>query len=95
MGEFKSAVEPFTSTSSSPESRQQTREILDAATSTFVSAVMERTGYTSDEVNELLNTPPVDRVNFALENGLIDAIAFDNEIENMIKARIGEDEDDD
>ncbi|MDX1591939.1 MAG: signal peptide peptidase SppA [Balneolaceae bacterium] len=95
VGEFKSAVEPFTSTSSSPESRQQTREILDAATSTFVSAVMERTGYTSEQVNELLNTPPVDRVNFALENGLIDAIAFDDEIENMIKARIGEDEDDD
>jgi protease IV len=95
VGEYKSAVEPFTSTSSSPESREQTREILDAATATFVSAVMERTGLTADEVNELLNTPPVDRINFALESGLIDAIAFENEVESMIKARIGVEEDDD
>lgn len=95
VGEYKSAIEPFTSTSSSPESRQQTREILNAATTTFVNAVMERTGYSADEVNDLLNTPPVDRVNFALENGLIDAIAFNDEVEAMIKARIGVEEDDD
>ena len=94
VGKFKSAVEPYTSVESSPESRFQTRELLDAAITTYVSAVAKKLDTTSEEVNNMLNTPPVDRVNYAVENGLLDAIAFDSEIEQVIKNRIGLDEDD-
>ena len=94
VGKFKSAVEPYTSVESSPESRFQTRKLLDAAITTYVSAVAKKLDTTSEEVNNMLNTPPVDRVNYAVENGLLDAIAFDSEIEQVIKNRIGLDEDD-
>lgn len=95
VGKYKSAVEPYMNESSSPESREQTREILFAASETFVNAVAKRTGKSSEEINALLNTPPVDRVNFALENGLIDAIAFEDEVESFIKQRLEIDEDSD
>lgn len=94
VGKYKSAVEPFTSEESSPESRFQTRQILDAAMSTYVTAVAKKLDTSPDRVNEMLSTPPIDRVNYALENGLLDAIAFDSDIEQIIKSRFGLDEDD-
>jgi protease IV len=93
VGKYKSAVEPFMNESSSPESREQTLEILNAATATFVDAVVKKTGKSPEEIHDLMNTPPVDRVNFALENGLIDAIAFEDEVEKLIKQRLELDED--
>jgi len=94
VGKFKSAVEPFTSEESSPESRMQTRMIMDAAMSTYVTAVTKKLNATAEEVNNMLNTPPIDRVNYAVENGLLDAIAFESDVERIIKSRIGLEEDD-
>jgi len=95
VGKYKSAVEPFMNESSSPESREQTRDILETASNTFVNAVAERTGKSTDEIHDLLNTEPVDRVEFALENGLIDALAYPDEVENIIKQRLEIDDDTD
>lgn len=95
VGKYKSAVEPFMNRESSPESREQTREILEAASSVFVDAVANRIDKTPDEVNTMLNTPPIDRLQFALDNGLIDAFAYDDEVEKKIKTRLEVDEDSD
>lgn len=95
VGKYKSAVEPFMNNAPSPENVEQTQEILNTATSTFINAVVERTGKSFDEVSDLMDTPPVDRVNFALENGLIDVIAFPDEVEDHIKQRLEIDEDSD
>lgn len=89
VGKFKSAVEPFLETSASPESRQQISEILNAATVTFTDAVAKKTGRSVDEVTELLNSPPVNRLESAVEFGLIDELMFENEIENVIRTRLG------
>ncbi|MDR9419314.1 signal peptide peptidase SppA [Gracilimonas sp.] len=89
VGKYKSAVEPYLETSASPESREQAREILNTATTTFVEAVSQKTGKTPEAVNELLSSPPVNRLQFALDNGLIDAFAFDNEVEIILKERTG------
>jgi protease IV len=95
VGKYKSAVEPFMNESSSPESREQTRDILETASNTFVNAVAERTGKSTEEIHDLLNSEPIDRVEFALENGLIDAFAYPDEVENIIKQRLEIDDDTD
>ncbi|MEX0822839.1 MAG: signal peptide peptidase SppA [Balneolaceae bacterium] len=95
VGMYKSAVEPYIQDSSSPESRQQLNEILNSASDTFIEAVMARTGKTYREVDDMLNSPPYDRLNFALEEGLIDAYAFEDEVEAIIKQKLDLDEDDD
>lgn len=95
VGEYKAAVEPFLQRESSPASEEQLRDILNSASSRFVQAVEVKTGKSADEINELLNTPPIDRVQFALDNGLIDMFAYQDEVESMIKERVGVEADDD
>lgn len=93
VGKYKSAVEPFINEESSPESREQINEILDSTTNTFIAAIEKRTGKSVGEINELLSTPSVGRLQFAVENGLIDELAYPDEVENYIKNRIGIEED--
>lgn len=95
VGKYKSAVEPFLNTSSSPESKEQMREILEAATQTFVEAVTVKTGKSAAEVQEMLNSAPINRLQFAADNGLIDVLAFENEVEAHIKSKVGVAEDED
>ncbi|MEX0846086.1 MAG: signal peptide peptidase SppA [Balneolaceae bacterium] len=89
VGKYKSAVEPFLETSASPESRQQLDEILNAATGTFTEAVSQRTGKSTDEIHDMLNSQPLNRLQYALDNGLVDAFAFENEVESVIKKKMG------
>ena len=88
-GRYKSVVEPYLYESSSPEYREQINDILESFSGMFVEAVSQRTGKTMDEINEMLNTPPVNRLQFALENGLIDSLAYSDEVANLIKEKIG------
>lgn len=94
-GRYKSVVEPYLRESSSPEYREQINDILQSFSAMFVDAVTERTGKSPDEINRMLNTPPVNRLQFAVENGLIDSLAYSDEVENMIKQRIDIESDDD
>ena len=93
VGRYKGAVDPFVLRTISDELRVQIEHILDSYSATFVDAISKRTGKTADEVNSLINTPPIQRVQFAHENGLIDAIAYHDEVIDHIKERIGLDED--
>lgn len=95
VGKYKSAVEPFLQTSASPESRDQMEQIMGMATETFIAAITERTGKSVDEVNEMLNSSPVNRLQFAHENDLIDSLAFESDVERILKHKLGIEEDDD
>ncbi|TVR17551.1 MAG: signal peptide peptidase SppA [Balneolaceae bacterium] len=92
-GRYKSVIEPFMLRTISDEYRVQIEHILDSYSTTFVNAVSKKTGKTADEVNDLINTPPIQRVKFAYENGLIDVIAYHDEVIDFIKERIELDED--
>ncbi|WP_234572134.1 signal peptide peptidase SppA [Rhodohalobacter sp. 614A] len=94
-GRYKSVVEPYLRDSSSPEYREQINEILASYSATFVDAVSERTGKTPIEINAMINTPPINRLQFAVENGLIDSLAYTDEVANIIKQRIGVEVDED
>lgn len=95
VGKYKSAVEPFMNEESSPESREQISEILESATNTFIAAIEKRTGKSVEEIDDLLSTPSVGRLQFAVENGLIDELVYPDEVEKLIKQRIGIEEDED
>lgn len=94
VGKYKSAVEPFLQTSASPESIEQMEQIMQMATETFVAAVAERTGKSMSEVNEMLNSSPTNRLKFARKNGLIDSLAFESDVEQILKTKLGLKEDD-
>ncbi|HKL16423.1 MAG TPA: S49 family peptidase, partial [Balneolaceae bacterium] len=62
VGEYKSAVEPFLQMESSPESEEQLMAILNAANSRFVEAIEARTGKSAAEINDMLSSAPVNRL---------------------------------
>lgn len=88
-GRYKSVVEPYLRKSSSPEYREQITDILQSYSAMFVDAVSQRTGKSADETNEMLNRAPINQLQFAVENGLIDSLAYSDEVSNIIKQRIG------
>lgn len=94
-GRYKSAVEPYLNESSSPEYREQINDILQSFSGTFVDAVSRRTGKTPDEINDLMNTRPINRLQFAVENGLIDSLIYSDQVVDIIKERIGDDSEED
>lgn len=93
VGDYKSAVEPFLATESSPENREQLLSILQSVTGTFVSAIEVSRGVTAERLDELMNEIPANSVERALEEGLIDAILHPRELERVIAARLGLEED--
>lgn len=94
-GRYKSVVEPYLYESSSPEYREQINDILQSFSGTFVDAVSQRTGKSPDEINDLMNTPPINRLQFAVENGLIDSLIYSDQVVDIIKERIGDDSEED
>ncbi|MEX2572958.1 MAG: signal peptide peptidase SppA [Balneolaceae bacterium] len=93
VGSYKSAVEPFIREDSSPEHREQMMSILNSTSGTFVSAVEDRRNTPAGRINELMEEIPENSVEWALEAGLIDAIAHPHEVEATLRNRLGLDDD--
>ena len=92
-GKYKSAVEPYIREDLSEESEMQLNELLEKSSGTFVSAVSAKTGLSADKINALLNSEPQLMAGFGYEQGLIDSLVYAGELEQLIKARIGIDSD--
>ena len=92
-GKYKSAVEPYFREELSEESEYQLQQIIEDVTNTFVQAISEKTGKTAGEINGLLNDVPGLLVQEAYANGLVDTLLYPNEVESLIKQRIGISED--
>jgi protease-4 len=88
MGDFKSAVEPYTRTSMSKESRQQLESMLDDfyAKSIVAPIAKARSGQqlTEGKVKKLIDEGPY-TAKAAKAAGLIDQIAYDDGFEDILK----------
>ncbi len=78
VGEFKTAVEPFERTGPSEEARMATDAVLDSLYGQFVDALARTRGMEAVRVRTLLDDPPLTPA-MALEDGLVDAVAFESE----------------
>ena len=88
VGDFKSAVEPFTREDLSPENRLQLQELLDTQNSVFSQAVGDGRGMDAAEIRRLAAEDPILSAEAALEAGLVDGLLYPNEIEAAIKERL-------
>ena len=95
VGKYKSAIEPFIQEENSPESEEQLSAILNQATQSFMGAVQKKTGKSIDEIDSLLGDTPTYLIEDAFKNGLIDVLAYPDEVITAIKNRIGVEQDDD
>lgn len=90
-GKYKSAVEPYFRKSNSEANTYQLTQLLNKTSSVFLDAVSSKTGKSIDELNAMLNDKPHITAEYAMQNGLIDAYRYPEEVESAIKQRMGVD----
>ena len=87
-GSFKSAVEPFTRTDMSEESRLQLGALLDTHSDVLTTAIAESRDTTAAYLETLMRDDAFITVEGAYHAGLLDGLLFDEAVEKKIKARI-------
>jgi protease-4 len=83
VGEFKSAAEPYSRTEMSPEFRKEMEEILDDFYQQIISTIAKSRKLTAEKVTAAIDAGPL-TARQAKELGLIDRIAYDDEIETAL-----------
>lgn len=88
-GNFKSATEPFRRTDMSEESRQQTREYIDATYHLFLSDIASRRSTTVAHLKEVSNNLEHIIPQITLKEGLVDELGYSNDAYSYLKDQVG------
>lgn len=94
-GEYKSAADQFTAVEFSPENEEQLRAYLDTMNDVFMSSVGRHRGLEEEELRRIASNDPILTAEDAHAAGLVDMLAYPDEVEARIKSRLGLDADDD
>lgn len=88
IGKYKSAGDTFTRKEMSPEHRDFMNSLLDDLFNRYVSAIAKARGKTEDEVRAIIDDAPYGSQK-AKEVGLIDGVAYREEVEKELKTKLG------
>lgn len=94
-GRFKSAVEPFLREDFSPENEEQLSALLDSQNRVFMEAVAKSRGTTVEALNRIASEGAVITTVQAHELGLIDGLLYEDQVVDILKSRLGVEEDED
>lgn len=94
-GEYKSALEPFFLEQMSPENREQTLAYISAIWNNITADIARSRGLTVNHINEVADGLHTRNAATALEWEMIDGLAFYDEIMDVLRNRLGIDDDDD
>ena len=87
-GKYKSAVEPYLQDHMSDENREQIQSLLDAVWETLRDEVAESRGMTAEALDDLTDDLVVNDAEEALDQGMIDGLAYEDEFDHKIKAAL-------
>jgi protease-4 len=91
MGDFKGAAEPYTRAEMSPEFRKQYESVLDDYFEKGLVEVVAKSragkGLTCERVKKLIDSGPYN-AKTALKEGLIDRVAYADDVENAVKESV-------
>lgn len=94
VGKYKSAVEPLTQNKLSPENRQQTQKLLGDVWQEFLSTVSRHRELTPQQLQAIADTQGYVLAESAKQSGLVDRIAYFDELVSEFKELTGNDEED-
>lgn len=94
VGKYKSAIEPLTLKQLSPESREQTQELLDDIWGEFLTTVGKNRDKTPQELQLISNSQGVLTASEALSQGLVDQVGYFDEVVDQLKELTGNTEED-
>jgi protease-4 len=88
-GDFKSATEPYRLYKMSDASRLQLREYLDPVYANFLADLGRSRNKTPEELRRISDELRLKSPEDAVENGLVDKVAYSDEVLDFIKSKIG------
>jgi protease-4 len=94
VGDYKAAVEPYTRENISPENRQQTQELLNDLWGNFTRSVGESRQIAANKIRTITEEQAVLEAKEALSSGLVDKVAYFDEIADDLKKLTGTDKKD-
>ncbi len=86
-GKYKDAGDMLTQTSMSPETREVLNQVLDQFYGDLVTTIATGRKKQPDEVRSIIDKGPY-RAAVALSNGLVDAVAFEDQVEGEMQTRL-------
>ena len=89
VGKYKSAVEPFTRTSMSPENRDQIQKLLNDIWSGLLADIAPSRGTTAAQIQAIVDREGFIRPEQAKDGQLVDRIAYRDEVYDELKAKTG------
>jgi len=89
VGKYKSAVEPFTSDGLSEENREQVQVLLDDVWGSLLADMAAGRGLAVNEIQAAVDAEGVLLAEAALENGLVDELAYRDEFLAKMRAETG------
>ena len=88
MGKYKTAVETFTRKDMSDANREFMNSLLDDLFNRYVDAIAKGRGKTSEQVRAIIDDAPYGAAK-AKDVGLIDGVAYRDELEKELKTKLG------
>ncbi|MFQ5569334.1 MAG: signal peptide peptidase SppA [Rhodothermales bacterium] len=93
-GKFKGAVEPFFREDLSEANKTQLSALLESHNSVFLDAVADSRGRPAPEFQRLIEQQASLTTAEAYDTGLLDGLLFEDQVANVLKERLGLDEED-
>lgn len=94
-GEFKSAVEPFLRSDYSPENEEQLTALLEDWNNIFLDQVAQNRKMDPRDLERIALEDAIFSAKDAYNAGLLDDLLYKDQIEDLLKTRVGLDEDED
>ena len=94
VGKYKSAVEPFTRSESSPENKQQTEALIGDLWQDFLTTVSSDRDITPPQLQTLADGVALISPDEALEAGLVDKVSFYDDVLTELQALTGSEDED-
>jgi protease-4 len=88
-GKFKSAIEPFMLDKMSEPNRLQCEVFLNSIWSTLLKGISEERKIPAEELNRMANNLEIGSPESAVDHKLIDGLAYEDEVLNLISKKIG------
>ncbi len=89
-GKFKSAIEPFILDRMSKANREQISLLLTTISDNILDSIASQRGLTLSKVEELADNLELNTAANCLENNFVDALIYQDELENKLKSKLGE-----
>jgi protease-4 len=89
-GKFKSAIEPFILDKMSKANREQISLLLTTISNNILDSIASQRGLTLSRVEKLADNLELNTAANCLENNFVDALIYQDELENKLKGKLGE-----